>query len=117
MFEKAKHLNNNQNEIKCINDYIEETENCRRIRKQEEERNEKEKSSSRTDKITIYIYSYKYSVSNLKNYVDNITEKYLSSIKKIKDLQAKIIISREHIETLKSTVEKEHSILNLTWGD
>ena len=37
MFEKAKHLNNNQNEIKCINDYIEETENCRRIRKQEEE--------------------------------------------------------------------------------
>jgi ATP-dependent 26S proteasome regulatory subunit len=49
---------------------------------QEEERNEKEKSSSRTDKITIYIYSYKYSVSYLKNYVDNITEKYLSSIKK-----------------------------------
>jgi ATP-dependent 26S proteasome regulatory subunit len=49
---------------------------------QEEERNEKEKSSSRTDKITIYIYSYKYSVSYLKNYIDNITEKYLSSIKK-----------------------------------
>ena len=52
---------------------------------QEEERNEKEKSSSRTDKITIYIYSYKYSVSYLKNYVDNITEKYLSSIKKNRD--------------------------------
>lgn len=49
---------------------------------QEEERNEKEKSSSRTDKITIYIYSYKYTVSYLKNYIDNITEKYLSSIKK-----------------------------------
>ena len=49
---------------------------------QEEERNEKEKSSSRTDKITIYIYSYKYTVSYLKNYIDNITGKYLSSIKK-----------------------------------
>jgi|Laugresubdmm15sn_1035100.scaffolds.fasta_scaffold12273_2 chaperone BCS1 len=49
---------------------------------QEEERNEKEKSSSRTDKITINIYSYKYSVSHLKKYIDNITEKYLSSIKK-----------------------------------
>ena len=49
---------------------------------EEEERNEKEKSSSRTDKITINIYSYKYSVSHLKKYIDNITEKYLSSIKK-----------------------------------
>jgi ATP-dependent 26S proteasome regulatory subunit len=49
---------------------------------QEEERNEKEKSSSRTDKITIYIYSYKHSVSYIKNYIDTITEKYLSSIKK-----------------------------------
>ena len=49
---------------------------------EEEERNEKEKSSSHTDKITINIYSYKYSVSHLKKYIDNITEKYLSSIKK-----------------------------------
>ena len=49
---------------------------------QEEEHNDKEKSSSRTDKITINIYSYKYSVSYLKNYIDNITEKYLLTIKK-----------------------------------
>jgi SpoVK/Ycf46/Vps4 family AAA+-type ATPase len=48
---------------------------------QEETRDDKEKLSTKTDKITIHIYSYKYSVSYLKNYVDNITDKYLSSIK------------------------------------
>ena len=37
--------------------------------------------------------------------------------KKVKDLQAKIISSREQIEILRSTVEKEHSILSLTWGE
>lgn len=63
---------------------------------QEEERNEKEKSSSRTDKITIYIYSHKYSVSYLKNYVDNITEKYLSSIKKNR-LNKKFIYCLERV--------------------
>ena len=33
------------------------------------------------DKITIQIYSYIYSIGYLKNYIDNITEKYLASIK------------------------------------
>lgn len=48
---------------------------------QEESRDEKDKTSAKTDKITINIYSYVYSVSYLKKYVDNITEKYLLSIK------------------------------------
>ena len=48
---------------------------------QEENRDDKEKINTKTDKITINIYSYKYTVSYLKNYIDNITEKYLSSIK------------------------------------
>ena len=48
---------------------------------QEETRDDKEKINTKTDKITINIYSYKYSVSFLKKYVDNITDKYLSSIK------------------------------------
>jgi SpoVK/Ycf46/Vps4 family AAA+-type ATPase len=48
---------------------------------QEELRDDKEKINTKTDKITIHIYSYKYSVSYLKKYIDNITEKYLSSIK------------------------------------
>jgi hypothetical protein len=37
--------------------------------------------------------------------------------KKIKDLQAKIIMSRENMDVLKSIIEKEYSILNLTWGE
>ena len=48
---------------------------------QEETRDDKDKVNTKTDRITIYIYSYKYSVSYLKNYIDNITEKHLSSIK------------------------------------
>ena len=48
---------------------------------QEESNDEKTKTNSRTDKITVIIYSYKYSLSYLKNYVDNITDKYLCSIK------------------------------------
>jgi hypothetical protein len=48
---------------------------------QEESRDEKEKLNTKTDKITIYIYSYKYSLSYLKKYIDNITEKYLLTIK------------------------------------
>lgn len=47
----------------------------------ENDSNEKEKTNIKTDKITITIYSFKYSLSYLKTYVDNITEKYLSSIK------------------------------------
>jgi hypothetical protein len=41
----------------------------------------KEKTNIKTDKITITVYSYKYSLSYLKNYIDNITENYLSTIK------------------------------------
>jgi hypothetical protein len=47
----------------------------------ENDSNEKEKTSIKTDRITITIYSYKYSLSYLKKYVDDITEKYLTSIK------------------------------------
>lgn len=47
----------------------------------ENDNNEKEKTSVKTDRITITIYSYKYSLAYLKKYVDDITEKYLSSIK------------------------------------
>lgn len=47
----------------------------------ENDNNEKEKVNIKTDKITIIIYSYKYSLNYLKTYIDNITEKYLLSIK------------------------------------
>ena len=47
----------------------------------ESEKDEKEKTNVRTDKIILYIYSYKYSMPELIKYIDEITEKYLSSIK------------------------------------
>ena len=47
----------------------------------EAENNEKEKTSVRTDKIILYIYSYKYTMTELMRHIDDITEKYLSSIK------------------------------------
>ena len=48
---------------------------------QEESRDDKEKINTKTDKISIHIYSYVYSLNYLKIYIDNITEKYLASIK------------------------------------
>jgi len=47
----------------------------------EDDKDEKEKIKTKTDLITIYIYSYKYNICYLKKYIDNITEKYLASIK------------------------------------
>ena len=37
--------------------------------------------AGKTTTITIQIYSYKYRISYLKNYIDNLTDKYLASIK------------------------------------
>jgi chaperone BCS1 len=48
---------------------------------EESDKDDKGKSTVRTDKITLYIYSYKYSMSELMQYIDDITEKYLMSIK------------------------------------
>jgi ATP-dependent 26S proteasome regulatory subunit len=48
---------------------------------QEADNNEKDKVNTKTDKIIINIYSYVYSLNYLKNYIDQITDKYLSSIK------------------------------------
>ena len=47
----------------------------------ENDSNEKDKTNIKTDKITITIYSFKYSLAYLKKYIDDITEKYLLSIK------------------------------------
>ena len=43
------------------------------------DKNDRTKSS--VDKITIKLYSYTYSISELKMFIDNITTKYLQSIK------------------------------------
>ena len=48
---------------------------------QDEGRQKDEKITTKTDTITLKIYSYKHSISFLKNYIDNITDEYLMSIK------------------------------------
>ena len=47
----------------------------------ESDKNDNDKMAINTDRIIIYIYSYKLKLHELKNYVDNITENYLMSIK------------------------------------
>jgi DNA replication protein DnaC len=47
----------------------------------EEDNDKKENNSTKIDIITIEIYSYVLSLAKLKEYVDNITTNYLSSIK------------------------------------
>jgi ATP-dependent 26S proteasome regulatory subunit len=54
---------------------------CSTILNENDENENKNNKIVKTDKITIEIYSYKYSVSYLKEYIDNITKKYLASIK------------------------------------
>ena len=48
---------------------------------EEETKDDKKNISGKTDKIILTIYSYKYSVSYLKKFIDDITSKYLASIK------------------------------------
>jgi hypothetical protein len=47
----------------------------------EDEHDKKESNNTKTDIITIEIYSYVLSISSLKNYVDLITNKFLTNIK------------------------------------
>jgi chaperone BCS1 len=47
----------------------------------ESDNNKEEKYSIKTDKVTINIYSYKLSLPELINYIDNITNQYLLTIK------------------------------------
>jgi hypothetical protein len=43
--------------------------------------NKQGRGAGKMTTITIQIYSYKYRISYLKNYIDNLTDKYLASIK------------------------------------
>ena len=47
----------------------------------ERNNDDKDKEKIKTDKIIINIYSYKLSLDKLKNFIDDITDKYLTSIK------------------------------------
>jgi hypothetical protein len=63
----------------------------------ESDKDDREKTSVKTDKIIIYIYSYKLPLFELKNYIDNITENYLMSIKDNR-LNKKFIYSLDKVE-------------------
>lgn len=63
----------------------------------ESDKDDKEKTSVRTDKIILYIYSYKYSIQELIQYIDKITETYLSSIKDNR-VNKKFIYSLDKVE-------------------
>ena len=43
------------------------------------------KSSSKIEKITIQLFSYKSDVNTIKNFVEDLTHKYLSSIEELRD--------------------------------
>jgi SpoVK/Ycf46/Vps4 family AAA+-type ATPase len=51
------------------------------VTEHESDDDKREKKSIKIDKISIYIYSYSLSLSKLIEYADDLTEKYLSSIK------------------------------------
>ena len=52
-----------------------------RNEKEDDSNDKNEKISIKTDKITIKIYSYVFSLSKVKEYIDDITLKYLAQIK------------------------------------
>lgn len=64
---------------------------------EEESKDEKKNVSGRTDKFTLTIYSYKHSVSYLKQFIDDITSKYLASIKENRTNQ-KFIYSLDKVD-------------------
>ena len=65
---------------------------------QESDRDDKEKMSVKTDRITIHIYSYKLTLSQLIKYIDDITFKYLESIKNNR-FNKKFIYSLINVDT------------------
>jgi len=75
------------------------------INETELDTHEKDKEKSKVEKITLQIYSYDYSISYLKNYIDNITEKYLASIKNSRT-NKQFIYFLEKKENIKKSIEE-----------
>ena len=63
----------------------------------ETNKNDAEKTNIKSEKIIIYIYSYKLSLDKLKNFIDNITQQYLTSIKNNR-INKKFIYSIEKLQ-------------------
>jgi chaperone BCS1 len=59
------------------------------------------KSSSKIEKITIQLFSYKSDVNTIKNFVEDLTQQYLSSIEDLRD-------NKKFIYTLTKTKYENH---------
>ena len=68
---------------------------------QQTKQDEKNQTNIKQEDIIIYIYSYKYSVGYLKKYLDNITEKYLETVKNNR-------LNKRFIYFLDNAIPKEH---------
>jgi chaperone BCS1 len=79
---------------------------CTTINDEEQEQdNKNEKNSKQTskiEKITIQLFSYKSDINTIKEYVDNITKNYLSSIEDLRE-------NKKFIYTLTKTKTDENS--------
>lgn len=72
----------------------------------EESENKNEKNQTITDVIQIQIYSYKYTLSELKKYIDDITELYLKNIKNSRE-NKKFIYCLDKVKN--DSEDNEHS--------
>jgi hypothetical protein len=77
---------------------------------QESSGDERDRSNTKTVKMTFEIYSYVHSISFLKTYVDNITEKYVSSVREIRS-------NKRFIYNLDSVTPKPEEGLISCWRE
>lgn len=77
---------------------------------QEASGDDKDKSYTKTLKMTYEIYSYVYSISYLKTYIDNITEKYVSSVREIRS-------NKRFIYNLDSVTPKPDEGMSSCWRE
>ena len=74
----------------------------------DKETNKKTKPTSKIEKIRIELFSYKSSVKQIKDYVENLTTKYLSSIEDLRE-------NKKFIYTLAKT--KYEECISEMWGE
>ena len=77
---------------------------------QEASGDERDKSNTKTLKMTYEIYSYVHSISYLKTYIDNITEKYVSSVREIRS-------NKRFIYNLDCVIPKPEEGMSSCWRE
>jgi hypothetical protein len=75
-----------------------------------------EKMTAKTDIITIKIYSYDLSLAEIKNYIDNITNIYLKTIKDCRS-NKRFIYTLNNVKLTTSNDDDENYSLNNRWNE